>query len=394
MKNFRIVAFFAAAASVLCSCNSSYTGVEYGTAPVSKENAAALTLQAWKEVQAEAMNGLRPMWEKRVMKTGEFSMPIDVKVYGDKPADGRSLYISMHGGGSGPQQMNDQQWENQKLLYKPAEGVYIAPRAPVNDWNMWFRPCIDTLFKQVIVAAVSEMEVNPNKVYLTGYSAGGDGTYRMAPRMADSWAAASMMAGHPGEVSMLNLRNIGFMIWMGEHDSAYNRNALAVEFGAILDSLQTDDPQGYPHLTTIVKGCGHWMERADTAAIEWMSDFVRNPYPQKVVWRQEETCQSDHFYYLSVPAEQAVKGKQLRVSYEGNVFTVLQSDYDRFQINLNDKFVDLSKDIEVVREGKTIFKGKVERRPCHIKASAERWMDPEYIFSGAIEVTGESAEAL
>ena len=67
----------------------------------------------------------------------------------------------------------------------------------------------------------------------------------------------------------------------------------------MLDSLQQNDPEGYRHLTTIVEGCGHWMNRADTAAIEWMNDFERNPRPKRIVWRQEESGLRDCFYNLS-----------------------------------------------------------------------------------------------
>ena len=47
-----------------------------------------------------------------------------------------------------------QQWENQKGLYRPSEGVYMVPRSAVNDWNMWLRPHIDTLFDMIIRMAV------------------------------------------------------------------------------------------------------------------------------------------------------------------------------------------------------------------------------------------------
>lgn len=76
-----------------------------------------------------------------------------------------------------------------------------------------------------------------NKVYLMGYSAGGDGVYYMAPRMADYWAACSMMAGHPNGASALNLRNLPFSIQVGEHDSAYDRNLKAIEWSIKLDEL-------------------------------------------------------------------------------------------------------------------------------------------------------------
>ena len=47
------------------------------------------------------------------------------------------MFISMHGGGGAPKQVNDSQWENQKRLYKLEEGVYVVPRAPTDTWNLW-----------------------------------------------------------------------------------------------------------------------------------------------------------------------------------------------------------------------------------------------------------------
>ena len=293
---------------------------------LTKLQAEQVATQLWQAEQTRIQEELGAMWESREVTYNGYSMPFTVKVFGNEPANGRSMYISMHGGGNVPAHVNDQQWKNQIGLYTPKEGVYIAPRAAVDDWNMWFRPHIDTLFEMLIQCAVAELNVNPNRVYLMGYSAGGDGTYRMAPRLADHWAAASMMAGHPGEASPKNLRNIGFMVWMGEHDSAYNRNELAVEYGRLMDSLQMADTCGYAHKTTIVEGCGHWMNRADTAAIDWLYKFERNPYPERVVWRQEDSNLRDWFYYLSIPEDEMAQDKELRVEYFGNTINILKSD--------------------------------------------------------------------
>ena len=163
-------------------------------------------------------------YQDEVLKIGSYKMPIWWAVYGNKPSDGRSLYISLHGGGGAPAATNNQQWNNQKKLYQPSEGVYLCPRAITDTWDLHFRPESDGFYEQIIQMAVVFLDVNPDKVYLMGYSAGGDGVWRLAPRMADHWAAASMMAGHPGDVSLLPLRNLPFMIWCGAEDSAYNRN--------------------------------------------------------------------------------------------------------------------------------------------------------------------------
>lgn len=325
------------------------------------------------------------VWQKQVFISENLKMYFGGAVYGVMPEDGRSLYISMHGGGSAPASVNDQQWQNQVNLYQPQEGVYIAPRAPWNDWNMWFKPELDELFGMLIESAVAQWNVNPDKVYLLGYSAGGDGVWRLAPRMADHWAAASMMAGHPGEAAQVNLRNLPYMIWMGEQDAAYNRNRLAAQRGGVLDSLQQKDPDGYIHETHIVAGKGHWMDRADTAAISWMAQYRRNPYPDKIVWRQEEVTKP-MFYWLQAPAEELKHGAMVVASYKNNVVTVLECDYSSLKIYLNDKMVDLDKPVRVEYHGKTLFKGKVKRTLASLIQTLNVRGDIRFMFPASVEV--------
>lgn len=116
-----------------------------------------------------------------------------------------------------------------------------------------------------------------------------------------------MMAGHPGDVSLLNLRNTPFMIWCGGDDAAYDRNRLDRERGLEMDSLQQADPEGYIHETHIMEGMGHWMNRADTVAVPWMAQYKRNPYPRKIVWQQEEVLRPS-FYWLQAPAGELKRG--------------------------------------------------------------------------------------
>lgn len=333
----------------------------------------------------EVRTGYGAMWRAGVFTLDSLRMPFMYKVFGEKPADGRSLYISMHGGGSAPTEVNDQQWRNQIVLYAPKEGVYVAPRAPFDDWNMWFRPQMDAFFQQLIAAAVAEMGVSPDKVYLLGYSAGGDGVWRMAPRMADRWAAASMMAGHPGEASQLNLRNVPYMIWMGENDGAYNRNRLAVEKGAVMDSLQAADPEGYVHETHIISGKGHWMERVDTAAIAWMAKYRRNAVPERVVWRQEETVRPS-MYWLKVDALEARPGMQIVASRKGNRIIVERCDYPSFTLCLNDDVADLDKPVIVEYNGRRLLKKRVRRSADIIARSLRERQDPRLVFSAELEV--------
>ena len=174
---------------------------QFAGKPLSKsacDEAAYIIDSLWLKKSARELG---PQWQRMTISNDSIKLACACRVFGNAPRDGRSLYISMHGGGNCPKEVNDEQWMNQIYLYEPAEGVYIAPRAPWNTSDLWHRKGLDELIEDVIRACVVFEGVNPNKVYLLGYSAGGDGVWRLAPRMADKWAAASMMAGHPGEAS-------------------------------------------------------------------------------------------------------------------------------------------------------------------------------------------------
>jgi hypothetical protein len=323
----------------------------------------------------------------RLIKDGALEMLFSYKTFGKKPKDGWSLYISLHGGGGAPKQVNDGQWENQKKLYAVDEGIYLAPRAPTNTWNLWHEGHIDRMFARLIEDLIVLEDVNPNKVYVLGYSAGGDGVYQIAPRMADHWAAAAMMAGHPNGVSMLSLRNVPFALQVGGNDGAYNRNKVGKEYGETLDKLQKDDPKGYEHFVKIHEGKGHWMNLEDKAALPWMAKFTRNPVPEKVVWKQTGTPH-DRSYWLAVPAKDA-KGDSLVIATRaGQTIEVSAAEkVSKLLIRLDDRMLDLDKPVVVKQAGKTLFEGPAPRTVATLAKTLVGRGDPGLVFDAEVEVT-------
>jgi len=341
-----------------------------------------MLLTTWKD---SVRTALRTAYETKLVRIGPDSMKLAWTVYGNKPDDGYALYISLHGGGGAPSALNDSQWENQKRLYRPDHAVYLCPRGISDTWDLHFRPQSDSFYRQVIMMMVAHCDVNPDKVYLMGYSAGGDGVWRLAPRMADTWAAASMMAGHPGDVSLVNLRNLPFMIWCGELDAAYDRNKQCRDRIAQMDSLHQDDSDGYIFEGHLQQGKGHWMDLADAAAVPWMARYKRNPYPRKIVWRQADVVKP-HFYWLSAPDDELKKDKEVRAYIEGNTIVITKCDYSMLTISLNDQLVDLNKPVKVEYLGKKVFKGKVKRLLSTLRSSLYTRNDPAYMFPAQLEV--------
>jgi hypothetical protein len=307
------------------------------------------------------------------------------KIFGSEPREGRSLWISLHGGGSAPASVNDQQWRNQIELYQPAEGYYIAPRAPTDSWNMWFKPHITPLFDRLIENYVVKNRVNPNKVYVLGYSAGGDGVYQIGPRMADRWAAASMMAGHPNDAQPVNLRNIGFGLFMGANDSSYNRNGMAEKWKGLLSNLRKADPDGYQHKVRIYPGLGHWMNLRDAESIPWMAKFRRNPWPGKVVWRQDGVVQT-RFYWLSIEKSDHVNGRRIEATVNGQTISLTAKNTKRVTVRLSDSLVNLGEELTVKFNGRVKFTGTVSRLKSELSRSLAERADNTSAASAKITV--------
>ena len=334
--------------------------------------------------------------KKQSIEIDGFEMKYHLNTYGDMPINGWSLFISLHGGGGVSPEINERQWNRHKKLYSLEEGILLTPRSPTDTWNMWHQDHIDRIFNRLIQNMIAKYNVNPNKIFLLGYSAGGDGVYQLAPRMADRFAAASMSAGHPNDASPLGLRNIGFSIHMGKNDSAYNRNNVAEEWKVQLEDLKSKDIDGYENFVKIYEGRGHQISHAkenyvleksnngvDSSGIFWMSKFTRNPYPKKVVWKQDDVTHN-RFYWLKVIEPKAYS--LIVASIESQVITISNATVSELVIRLNDKLLDMDKKVKVVYRDKEIFSGYVPRRKDVILNSINEYGDPTSIYYGEISV--------
>jgi predicted esterase len=304
-------------------------------------------------------------------------MPFWYTTFGDAAFGEKSLWISMHGGGGAPSEVNTKQWENQKKLYTLEEGVYVVPRAPTDTWNMWHQAHIDPMFDQLIKHMIKKEGVDPNKVYIIGYSAGGDGVYQLAPRMADRFAAAGMMAGHPNETSPEGLRNIAFALHVGGEDTAYERNNIAATWKEKLAVLKQKDPRGYSHQVVIHAGKGHWMDRQETEALGWMNTFTRDPYPKKIVWVQDDVLHNQ-FYWLGVDEPKA--RTKIVASIEGQTVTIHETDVKTMTVYFNDTMVDLDEPIVLQYQDLEITKIKLTRDQQTIH---ETLRDPENYYTAS-----------
>ena len=360
------------------------------------------------------------------------TMRYDYTKIGKVPKAGYPLYIALHGGGSGPNDwVNDSQWNHMKVYYAKAvkSGVYLAARGINNTWNLHSRNESYPMYDRLIENMILFENVDPNRVYILGFSAGGDGTYQIAPRMADRFAAANMSAGHHNGISPRNLYNLPFLLQVGEYDKAYKRHQETVKFSQKLDAFQAQEKKGYVHQVNVHLGRGHnfldnhptsakqsvlakpnqWLKddtvrsakKVNSNAINWLDQYVRKPLPKRVIWdlktRAERSAdelwssnaRGRQSYWL---ADDALSNEELiaKFSKKRNRFTVEKAT-ESFRILLSSKMVDFSKKIKVTIDGQKLSI-KVTPTVKHSMQSLLDRGDKSYLFEASIQL--EKAEDL
>ena len=307
------------------------------------------------------------------------------------------IFIALHGGGSVGASSNNREWNNMTKLYRPDNVIYVCPRGIEDVWNLHFTGYTGDFYAYIIRMFTAWLNVDPNKVYIMGYSAGGDGVWALAPRFPDWWAAATMCAGHPNKTGadlrnhLLSLRNTPYGIWCGENDNSYNRAAVNRSGIDYMTELHTEDPGGYICDGHIVPDKGHWMDGAEQAALPWMTAKSRNPYPSRVVWRMHpDNANNDHKYWLywvGVPADEAASGKEVIANYSGQTVTIEKSDYTNLTIYLNDTMMDLDKPVTVMYGGEKVFEGRLKRLETTIRETMFARNDKYYMFPTKIHIS-------
>jgi hypothetical protein len=209
--------------------------------------------------------------------------------------------------------------------------------------------------------------------------------------MADRFAAAAMMAGHPNETRPDGLRNLPFALYMGGKDAAFNRNQIARDWKVALADLAAKDAGGYPHEVTIFEENGHWMERKDAVAVPWMAKHTRNLRPEKIVWLQDDVT-SPRFYWLSNPDPKP--GQRVAARRAGQDIVIEEAvGVSRLFVRLDDSMVDLDKPVTVRMAGKTMFEGIVPREIEVMRSTLAERGDPSGIFTAEIAIDlGNAAE--
>lgn len=77
---------------------------------LTRESALAVENVLFEAWEKEVRKRYHRSWVSKCFNRDSLQMKFDYRVFGEQPVDGRSLFISMHGGGNAPEALNTQQW--------------------------------------------------------------------------------------------------------------------------------------------------------------------------------------------------------------------------------------------------------------------------------------------
>lgn len=356
-------------------------------------------------------------WWPAPDKKQSLVMQYGTRVFGQKPEGGWPLFINLHAGGTNPAE-NNQCWGLTKSQYAIGTGLYLCPRSLRNLAESWYDPLNYPLLDRILAEAFALWDVNPDKVYLMGFSMGGWGVMHLGPALPDRWAAVSASSGAgfvgaTGRSQPDNLRNTPILIQVGGNDLAFGRLPLSRAFAAALKGFHEQDPAGYEVEFKEHAGQGHQIRDADAPA--WLARHTRDPLPGRIVWQQpiptpghskeavdklnERDWATAAHYHRQVGwlrNERPGAYQRIVASRNGNTVTIEEAEHvEELVILLDDRMADLDQPVRVLCGGRELVSVKPPRTVDALIASLVARGDPRLMFAAELAVKpGDTAAAL
>ena len=288
-----------------------------------------------------------------------------------QPSKGYGLVVCLHGAGfSGDVYL--ERWQSRL----GDDYLLVCPTYPS---GAWFTRQAEDLVLALVQLVQTKYHVDPDRIFLTGMSNGGIGTWLIGMHHAPRFAGLAPMASGLDDVLMpflANLRTTPVYIIHGGKDQV-----MPVELSRTIDGELT--ALGYPHIYREhqrehpVAG-GHFFPREELPDLSaWFNAQRRDPVPPKITVVREAShfqpfgwVRIDATDPIAAFAEDLVSKRdeltkkkryaRLDASVTApNRIEVETGLVQRYTFFLNDQLVDLSKPVTVVTNKQVSFEGMV-----------------------------------
>lgn len=275
--------------------------------------------------------------------------------------------------------------------------------APTYGPGLWWKDEAEGLILSVFHKTKQDYNIDANRVYLTGFSSGGHGAWYMALRYPDLFSAINPIAGEcPMPSLLINLLHVPVYIVHGAQDAVIPVEA-ARDADSRLEGLH------YNVLYREIPEMKHRFPLAETEKIlNWFCAQKRLLYPKKIRFSTESTKYTSAYWLEILEFSELIgqtSGIQKDISgrpkrYEGltvtasvdadikdtsNEIYVAAHEIKAVRIYLDDELVDLERPLHVYINGKSVYRGKVERNLRALLDTVKKRNDREALFSAYLD---------
>ena len=231
---------------------------------------------------------------------------------------------------------------------------------------------------EAIASVKTFATLDPDRWYITGHSAGGDGSWAIVQHTPDLWAAAgmqsgSMLSGRPEWGLIENMKYVPFHILIGEKDPLPNRIPDSKEAYRLLKEMGDETE------LVIAPGAGHYPLPADALEEQdrWMKKFVRKR-PTKFSFTIDQ-AQHNGVWGIKVPMNawerQLVKEpwphfdvtiENYEITFQRQVVKINTKNIEAMTVDLGVEGLKLSGIVTLIVNGKEVYKGEIPAKPVSV----------------------------
>ncbi len=331
------------------------------------------------------------------------------------------LVLALHGGGAGAGDAGQAQGSfSGPIGALKMRGLYPEVLRKT-EYGWTDPPETERWVMELVRRARVTFGTDPNRVYVTGHSMGGYGTWTYGSIYADQFAAGAAFAGaptvywKPGQKDkdaeavvtgyIPSLYNLPLFVYQSLDD--LNVPAAAnIRAAAELKAAHESDPDGWKFVYEQVDGMGHdFPKKGPGPGLQWMASHARDPRPKRIVWQPVREWKTT-FYWIRWGTPWLESVLRATLDREANRVDILlerpraanavatekqREEMTRtLSVYVDERVLDPAREIVITVDGKERYRGRPEPRLAVLLRSCEEREDPEYAF--AMEaVVGEAA---
>ena len=248
-------------------------------------------------------------------------------------------------------------WPLLVVLHGLGDGPIVVPSidsmiqiGPFGRGDMWYHGIGEQDVFECIELARRIFNIDPDRIYLAGFSMGGTGTFDLGLKYPDTWAACVPVCGSMGNKDLIaNGRNLPFWINTGSEDrvvpAKYSKRAYeaAVELG--FDHWKYTEYEGMGH--------SFWI---DWGRIEkWLLSQKKLTSPSSISFTSKKPAKA---YWAEITEKYNCKQlARIDVETTAQAINIKMSNIADYTLYLKEAPVSLSKEITIIENDKKIFHG-------------------------------------